>query len=129
MGTYADPFEFEIGDLCIYTGKREFTRMKQRVIYRVVDKQPTNQTDSMLSKCSYTFEVAYDPVPETDDSKTTDGYGHSLSTKELGDFHESMIKPKRNGARYIKKLELVELGKLRNSLDVFIRDWAINKGK
>lgn len=102
--TWSDPIDLNINDLCIYVGSITYCRLMPRVIYRVTGKQPSSWgSDSKLSRWHFTFKPAFDMFPGSDGS---DG------------------EQTKNGTRGIKKLELLDLGSMRQALDEFLIRWT-----
>lgn len=104
---WGEPFELDVGDLCIWTGKpTEHAMMFRRVIYQVVEKTPA--TGASYSKNNYSFIVAFD------------------FENPLG---KSMVPVNHMGTREMKKLSLLDLATLRLHYDSFITDWARRMGE
>ena len=114
MPSVADPYELEVGDLCTYLGKQKHSRLRNRVIYRVIGKERTreNGDNHWLSMWHYTFERAFDPFPLTNDR-------HEDDTEV-----ETSLPVSKNGTRYVMKLDIMQLCLLRNQFDLFISDEA-----
>lgn len=105
MAEREDDIELSIGDACVYVGQEvsAYTNMHPRVIYQVASK------DDEVGTCTwcrhrYGLEVLFDIA------------GHETE----GTVRHVI------GTRFLKRLDLVDLGLLRMRLDDFIRRHAVN---
>jgi len=107
--TLADPIDLNVGDLCVYIGNIDFDfcSLSPRVIYRVTNKEPSGNDGTFLSRWRFTFEAAFDMFP---DSHCNENWRGTQLTK--------------NGSRNVRKLTLLDLGRLRQEFDGFLSAWA-----
>ena len=99
-------FELAIGDLVFWTGKStDFTMMKPRVIYQVIERKEPEQH---ASYAQYRFRPVFDIANPV--GITVESVGFMTATREM------------------KKLNLLDLGILRLTFDNFIRDWTRSQG-
>lgn len=94
-------WELQVGDLCLFTGPLDvYTRMKHRMVYRVVGKESTS--DIGWSRHSYAYREAFD---------LADRWAHPMAVP--GEVTKL-------GTNHMVRLDLVDLCRLRLDLDVFI---------
>lgn len=97
-----EPWEMEVGDLCMFVGNGDVYReMTHRIIYQVVMKVPS--LHSSYSRNSYHLAIAFD----------FDGTGSSCPRQTVTHL----------GTIGMKKLGVLELGLLRMQFDSFIECW------
>lgn len=123
MSDWSDPIDLSVGDLCVYEGDPVLCCLQQRIIYRVIKKEPTRSAydpDAWTSDWVFSFVVAHDPFPT---SAVSEQYArertHSRASKSLT----------KHGTRGLRKLGLLDLVMLRNELDNFTRQRAIDLGE
>lgn len=94
--------------MCVYEGDVEFSSLKHRVIYRVTCKEPTCRgldESGWTSPWLYTFSVAFDMFPES---------SHDLKTSPYNPVF-------KRGTRGIRRLQMLDIARLRNDIDLFLR--------
>lgn len=114
MSNWSDPYELHVGDLVAYEGALEYSRLRHRIIYRVIKKEPTEGAFSghktrWTSDWRFTLELVLDLFPLSE-------YGSIKATPE------NDKSPCKHGSRNLRRFGVIELAQLRNKLDLLIAD-------
>lgn len=98
-------WELQVGDLAVYVGDSQYSSLKSRIIYQVVDKE--TGSDVSYATWRYRYRIAFDFENPTGTSTDT--------TPAMG-------------VRGMKRVSLLDLATLRLHYDTFIQEYARYKG-